>query len=122
MASDLTVLLENRPGTLAEIGEALGQANINIEGLCGFPSEGKGRLHLLVEDAVAARKALEKAGIEVQDERQALVLKAEDRPGTVGNVCRRIADAGVNIDLIYLATNDRLVIGADNLEKARAAL
>ena len=122
MMKDLTVILEDRPGTLADMGEALGKAGINIEGSCGFPSEGKGIGHILVEDAAAARRALEGVGIEVGDEREVLVLEIEDRPGALGEVGRRIANAGVNIDLVYLATNTRLVIGVDDLDKARAAV
>jgi len=122
MMKDLTVILEDRPGTLADMGEALGKAGINIEGSCGFPSEGKGVGHILVEDAAAARRALEEVGIEVGDEREVLVLEIEDQPGALGEVSRRIANAGVNIDLCYLATNTRLVIGADDLDKARAAV
>ncbi|MFQ6000483.1 MAG: ACT domain-containing protein [Anaerolineae bacterium] len=122
MMKDLTVILEDRPGTLADMGEALGKAGINIEGSCGFAIEGKGVGHILVEDAGAARRALEEVGIEVGDEREVLVLEIEDRPGALGEVSRRIANAGVNIELVYLATNTRLVIGADDLDKARAAL
>ena len=122
MAKDLTVILEDRPGTLADMGEALGKAGINIDGLCGFPCQGKGTIHILVEDAAAARRALEERGLEVRDEREVLILEVEDRPGAFGDVTRRIANAGVNIDLAYPATNNRLVIGADDLEKARAAV
>jgi hypothetical protein len=121
MTKDLTVLLEDRPGTLADLGEALGKAGVNIEGLCGLPSQGKGVFHILVEDTAAARRALEAAKFQVQEERDVLVLKMEDRPGEIGRVCRRIAAAGVNITLTYLATNTRVVFGADNLDKARAA-
>jgi len=122
MTKDLTVVLEDRPGTLADIGEALGKAGLNIDGLCGFPCQGKGVIHILVEDAAAARRALEEKGLEVRDERQVLVLEIEDRPGAFGDLTRRIAKAGVNIDLTYPATNNRLVIGADDLDKARAAV
>ncbi len=122
MAKDLTVILEDRPGTAADMGEALGKAGVNVEGGCGFPSEGKGVIHLLVEDAVAARRALQQAGIKVRDEREVLVVKIEDRPGVMGNITRRIAKAGVNIDLMYLATNNRMVIGVDDIDKARAAI
>jgi hypothetical protein len=122
MTKDLTVILEDRPGTLADMGEALGKAGINIEGLCGFPCEGKGVIHILVEDAAAARHALKEIGLEVRGERQVLVLEIEDRPAAFGEVSRRIANAGVNIDLAYLATNTRLILGADDLDKARAAV
>jgi hypothetical protein len=122
MATDLTVTLEDRPGTLADLGEATGNAGVNIEGICGFPSEGRGVIHLLVEDAAAARRALEEAGIQVSNEREVLVQEIEDRPGSVGEVARRIANAGVNVNLLYLATRTRLVIGADDPDAARAAL
>lgn len=122
MAKDLTVALEDRPGTLADMGEALGKAGININGGCGFPCEGKGVLHILVEDAAAARRVLEGGGFEVTGEREVLILDIEDRPGTLGELARKIAGAGVNIDLVYVASNNRLVLGTDDLEKARAAL
>jgi len=122
MAKDLTVILEDRPGTLADMGEVLGKAGINIDGLCGFPCQGKGTIHILVEDAAAARRALEERGLEVRDEREVLILEVEDRPGAGGNVTRRIANAGVNIDLVYRTTKTRVVIGADDLDKARAAV
>lgn len=122
MATDFTVVLEDRPGTLAELGEALGAAGVNIDGFCGFPCEGKGVIHLLVGDADAARGALEKAAIEIRAEREVLLHEAEDRPGMLGEVARKVAAAGVNIDLIYKSTQTRIVIGADKLETAEAAL
>lgn len=122
MTTDLTVILENRPGTLAELGEAVGKAGINIDGMCGFPCEGRGVIHILVEDGSGARVALEGAGIEVNAEREVMLHEAEDRPGMLGEVLRKIADAGVNVDLIYKATQTKLVIGADDLEKAKAAV
>lgn len=122
MAKDLTVMLEDRPGTLADLGEALGHAGINIDGICGFPCEGRGELHILVQDAAAARGVLESGGFEIAGERDVLVVDAEDRPGAAGEIFRKIADAGVNVNLSYLATETRLVIGADDLEQAKAAL
>jgi hypothetical protein len=122
MANDLTVILEDRPGTLADMGEALGRAGINIDGMCGFPSEGKGVMHVLVEDAAGARSALEGAGIEVGAEREVLVVEVDDRPGAFGDIARKIANEGVNFDLVYMATSTRLVVGTNDLEKTRAAL
>jgi hypothetical protein len=119
---DLTVVLENRPGTLASLGESLGKAGVNIEGFCGFPAEGQAIGHLLVEDAAAARQALEEAGAKVTGERDVLVVNMENRAGALGQAARKVADAGVNIDLVYLASDNRVVVGADDLDKARAAL
>jgi hypothetical protein len=122
MTKDLTVILQDRPGTLADVGEALGNAGINIEGLCGFPCEGKGVLHILVQDGEAAIPALEAAGQTVLDMRDVLVIDIADKPGEFGRICRRIADAGVNVNLSYAATQTRMVLGADDLDKARVAL
>jgi hypothetical protein len=122
MTKDLTIALEDRPGILAELGEALGGAGINIEGFCGYASGGTGIVHLLVDDATAAREALEGAGIEVQDERDVVVIDVQDRPGALGVIARRITNADVSLNLAYLATNTRLVLGADNLESVRRAV
>lgn len=123
MPTDLTVIMDDRPGKLAEIGEAAGKAGVNIEGLCAMTGDGKGFIHLLVEDATAARGALDAAGIEVADEREVLILDLEDRPGTMGEVSRDLADAGVNIDFAYtIFSGVRLVIATDELEAARGAL
>ena len=122
MATDLTVVLQDRPGTFADMGEALGGAGINIDGICGFPAGGEGIVHLLVEDAVGARTALEGAGLEVRAEREVLTVDVEDRPGEVGRVCRRMAEAGVNLDLVYTTNRLALVLGPDDVAKARNAL
>ncbi len=121
MPTDITVMLEDRPGTFAQMGEALGSAGVNIDGVCAFTSGGMGEIHLLVEDAAAARSALEGAGMQVTGEQEVLVVPAEDRPGMLGEIARKVADAGANISLAYLATNTRLVIAADNLEAARGS-
>jgi hypothetical protein len=119
---DLTVTLEDRPGRLADLGEATGNAGINIEGVCGA-KEGGGAIHVLVEDEAAARAALSDAGLEVGEERDVLVIDVEDRPGSMGEVARKIGDAGVNIELVYTTFGAvRLVLGVDDIDRARAAL
>jgi hypothetical protein len=123
MATDLTVMLEDRPGTLAGLGQATGGAGINIDGMCAMTGQGRGVIHILVDDPAATRKALADAGIEVGDERDVLIVDVEDRPGTMGQAARRIADAGVNIELAYTTFGGiRLVLGVDDLDKARAAV
>lgn len=120
---DLTVVLEDRPGELAKLGEATGAAGINIEGMSGQTREGRGEIHILVEDAQAAREALSGAGIEVQDERDALVVEVEDRPGTMAEVARKLAGAGVNVEFAYATFGGtNVVFGVGDLEEAEAAL
>ncbi len=122
MAKDLTIYLGDNPGALAKVGEALGKAGVNIEGICGVTVGGKGLIHVLVADAAKARRALEANRVDVATETDVLVLDVEDRPGTLGNVARRLANAGVNLQIAYMATSTRLVIGADDLAKARTAI
>jgi len=120
MAKDLTIHLGDHPGSLAKVGEALGKAGVNIDGICGVTVQGKGVIHILVADAAKARRALEANHIDVAKETDVVVLEVEDRPGVLGNVARRLANAGVNLHIAYLATSSKLVVGADDLEKVRA--
>jgi hypothetical protein len=123
MAIDITLLLDDQPGALARVGEVLGRAGVNIEGLCAVTSGGgQAEVHVLVEDLEAALPALFKSGLAVSSEQEVVVAALEDRPGALGEVSRQLGDAGVNITLTYLATDTRLVLAADNLAAARAAL
>jgi len=120
---DLTVRLDDRPGRLADLGEATGSAGINIEGMCATTGGGQAEIHLLVDDEAATREALEGAGIDVSGDRDVLVVDVEDKPGTMAEVARKLGDAGVNIELAYTTFGGvKLVLGVDDLEKGRAAL
>ncbi len=118
---DLTIELDEKVGSVASAAEALGKAGVNIEGICGFVVSGKGIGHVLVEDSAKARQALQTAGARVTGEQEVLVLDIEDKPGALGKLTRKIANAGVSLNAVYLATKTRVVIGARDLEKARAA-
>lgn len=114
--------LVNRPGTLALASDALGRAGINIEGACGFVCGEQGVYHVLVEDAEAARRALIDAGFEIQEERQVVVASIADRPGSAAAVLRKVAEANVNVDLLYLTVDGRLVLGGIGVPEIRDAL
>lgn len=125
MATDLAVSVADQPGGLADVGEALGNAGINIEGLCGVGLGDRGVIHVLVEDGVAARAALEGAGLNVESEAEAIVSAIPGdvkTPGTLGKMARAVAEAGVNMRAVYLATGDRAVAVTDDNAKALAAL
>jgi hypothetical protein len=122
MATDLTVWLADQPGAMAGACEALGAAGINIDGCCAYPAGTAGQLHVLVDEAAAARSALTEAGYNVVSDREVIVQELADVPGSAGACLRKIADAGVNLELVYVATATRLVIGVDDLDAARAAL
>jgi hypothetical protein len=123
MSKDLTVVLQDRPGELARLGTATGSAGVNIQGMCAFTGEGRGVIHLLLDDetASAARRALEEADLGVADEREVLVIDVEDRPGSLGELARALGEANVNIELAYTTFGGvRLVIATDDLDNARA--
>ena len=120
MPWDVTVELENRPGTIADMGEAAAAAGVNLSGVCGFPCEGVGVLHVLVDDPEGAANAFESAGLTVRGHREVLVVSVENEPGALGSLARRFADVGVNVDLLYVAADHRLVLGVDDLEAGRA--
>src|SRR5688572_8433011 len=117
---DLSILLEDRPGALAELGEALGGAGVSIEGGGVFVANGAGIAHFLVDDAGAARAALEAVGIRVLAENEVLVQRLrQDEPGQLGKIARRMAEAGVNIEVQYSDHEHRLIMVVDDLERGR---
>ena len=125
MATDLTVVVDDRAGQLAHLGEALGDAGINIEGFCATTQDGIGIVHVLVENAMVAQNALILADLKVEGESDAVVIDLTDeadRPGALGRMAGRVASAGVNISIAYLATKDRGVLVTSDNEKALEAL
>jgi hypothetical protein len=123
MATDLTLYLDDQPGELARVGDVLGRAGANIAGLCALTTGGgQAEVHILVQDATSAFEALQGAGIRIAAEQEVIVLDMEDRPGALGEVAHKLGQARVNLTTAYLATNTRLVLAADNLAEAKAAL
>ena len=121
---ELTVVLEDRPGTLAKACAAIADAGINIEGFCAVPS-GTGRqgtFHVLTKDAAATRRAIEKAGFTAKDEREVVLIEAEDRPGFLGKILNSVADAEINLGRSYVATNNRIAFSADDIAQLRQVL
>ena len=117
---DLAIALDNRPGALAEMGEALGRAGVSIEGGGVWVVDGRGAAHFLFVDGAAARTALEAAGIRVLEEREVLVQRLkQDVPGQLGQLTRRMADAGVNIEVLYSDHDHQLILVVDDLARGR---
>jgi hypothetical protein len=118
---DLAIRLENRPGSLAEMGEALGNAGVSVEGGGAFAVDGKCIAHFLFEDTVVARKILEEKGIEVIGDREVLVQRLkQDQPGQLGKISRLMAEAGVNIEVIYSDHQNQLILVVDDFKNGQA--
>ena len=118
---DLAIRLENHPGALAEMGEALGEAGVSVEGGGAWVYDGQAIAHFLFEDGALARQALEAKGIEVLWDREVLVQKLkQDQPGQLGKISRLMAEAGVNIEVIYSDHQNQLILVVDDFEKGSA--
>lgn len=122
MAKNIAVRLEHKPGALAALGETLGRAGVNIDGISGTSCEGVGVINILVEAPARAKTALADSDFEILDERDVLVVSIEDRPGELGGIARKLAKADLNINLLYLTASMDLVIGVDDFEKAQTIL
>jgi hypothetical protein len=122
MAFDLAIDIENSPGALAEVAAAISDAGVNIAAAtCVGPGE-RAELHILVPHAEAVRHMLAISHVAVTREREVVVVEVQDCPGVLADLTRKIAKAGVNLDLVYVATRNRVVFGADDLDALRAAL
>jgi hypothetical protein len=117
---DLAIALEDRPGALAEMGEALGRAGVSVEGGGVFVVDGVGVAHFLFQDGGAARRALEGNGIRVVGEAEVVTVRLDqETPGQLGKIARRMAEAGVNIEVQYSDHDHQLILVVDDPERAR---
>jgi hypothetical protein len=122
MAFDLVIEIENTPGSLSEVAAAISDAGVNIAAATCVGVAATAELHILVPHAEAARHALAISHLGVTREREVVVIEVEDRPGELADLTRRIAMAGVNLDLVYVATRNRVVFGSPDLAALRSAL
>jgi hypothetical protein len=119
LGKDLAVdLRDNRPGMLARAAEAIAGGGLNIDGF----AEVEGVLHLLTSDPRSARLALDAAGLRVAGETSVLLARLDDEAGAAASVFKRLADAGVNVRYTYVASRNRIVIAADEVERALGVL
>ena len=122
MAVDLVIDIDNTPGALARVAAAISDAGVNIAAATCVGPGATAELHILVPHAEAAKHALAISHVAVDHEREVVVVEVEDRPGQLADLTRKIAAAGVDLDLVYVATRNRVVFGAPDLDALRAAL
>jgi hypothetical protein len=120
-AYDFTIVVPHTKGSLATLAEELGREKINIEGLCAVEQNGSVIFHLLTTDKAATTVAITKVGYKITREMEVIVERVENHPGMLGKVTRRLADAGINLTTVYLATDTRLVLGCENLSALETA-
>jgi hypothetical protein len=122
VAVDLVIDIENSPGARAEVAAAISDAGVNIAAATCIGDGERAELHILVPHGGAARHLLAISHVGVTREREVVVVDVVDRPGVLADLTRKIARAGVNLDLVYVATQNRVVFGAEDIEALKAAL
>ncbi len=100
-AKALKVQVADRPGILGEIASALGAKGINVRGVQGWVEGGQGVICLVVDKLAAANKVLTARGLSPREE-EVIELQMADEPGALGEVARRLGDAGVNIKYVFV--------------------
>jgi hypothetical protein len=110
--TEFVVRMDNRPGRLAALTEALAEAGVNIEALAAFGLDGDGVVRLIVDDATAARRTLREAGLSAE-EHQVLTAFLPHTPGQLAAVARSLADSDINIEAVYVLNS-----GVDGIELA----
>lgn len=122
MAVDLVIDIDNTPGALARVAAAISDAGVNIAAATCLGAGQRAELHILVKHAGAAKHSLAISQLAVTREREVVVVDVHDRPGVLADLTRKIARAGVDLDLVYVATQNRVVFGAQDIEGLKAAL
>ena len=122
MSMDLVIEVDNAPGALAAVAKAISDAGVNIAAATCLGSGTSAELHILVPHSAAAKHVLAISQLAVTREREVVVVEVDDRPGVLADLAGKVAAAGVNLDLVYVATMNRVVFGAPDLDGLRAAL
>ena len=123
MAMDLVIEVDNRPGALAKVAAACSDAGVNLAAATCVGEGDRAELHILVPHAEAARHALAITHqAVVTREREVVVVEVEDKPGALADLARIVAEAGVDLDLVYVATHNRVVFGSKDLDGLKTAL
>jgi hypothetical protein len=113
--------LENRPGQLAGLAETIAAKGINITGVSGSAAGDSGAVGLMTDDESATEAALA-AGSFRYHACDVVTARLTDRPGTLADAARRLATAGINVDLVApIGMEDGTVTVAFGVDKADAA-
>jgi hypothetical protein len=125
-ATQLAVFLSNRPGTLANVCDALAEAGINIHALTVSDTIDHSIVRMVVSDPTKALMLLGERGV-LALENDVLLIDTANQPGVLAKIAHRLAEVEINIEYAYMATSGKnpqglIVLRPSNVEKARDAL
>ena len=126
IVKQLALFLENKPGTLSKVCEALAAAKINIHAISVSDAVDHAVVRMVVDDSQGALHLLGERGVLVV-ERDVLMLEGQNRPGELADIAAKLARNKVNIEYAYSATPANAMTGAmilrvDNPKKAAVIL
>jgi hypothetical protein len=122
MHKDLVIEVDNEPGALARVAAAVSDAGVNLAAATCLGNGERAQMHILVRHPEAAKHALALSNLAVTREHDVVVVDVEDEPGVLADLARKVARAGVDLDFVYVATNNRVVFGAKNTAALESAL
>jgi len=100
IVTQFSLLLENRPGVLAETCSELAAKAVNIEAIMTSDARGWGTVRLVVNHGETARKIFDSLGIKYSEE-DVFSVRLSDRPGALGRITRKLAEHEINIEYVY---------------------
>jgi len=103
IAKQLAIFLENKPGMLARVCDALAEEKINIYALTTSDTVDHTVIRLVVSDYRRALHVFEERGTLVVED-DVLLVEGRNQPGSLAAIAHALADAGVNIEYAYCAT------------------
>jgi hypothetical protein len=122
MHKDLVIEVENEPGALARVAAAVSDAGVNLAAATCVGNGERAQMHILVPHPEATKHALALSNLAVTREHDVVVVDVEDEPGVLADLARKVARAGVDLDFVYVATNNRVVFGAKDTAALESAL
>jgi hypothetical protein len=123
MSWDVVIECDNKPGELAAAAAAISDAGVNIAAATCLGHGDRTELHILVPHPEPVHHALAISHLAITREREVVAVEIDDdRPGVLADLARKVADAGINVDLVYVATHNRVVFGSPDLERLRSVL
>lgn len=122
MSWDVVIEVDNTPGALAHVAELVSDAGVNMAAATCLHAGDKAELHILVPHPEPVHHALAISHLGITREREVAVVEVEDRPGVLADLTSVIGEAGITVDLLYVATNNRVVFGSPDIARLKEVL
>lgn len=126
LAKQLMISVDNKVGTMAELTHIIASSKVNLVAVCAYAVDNKGMIMFMTEDNEKSKKVLKSQGYDVREE-EVVLLTLENKPGALTSVTEKIAQAGIDLTLVYGSVekggkNSRIVLVSEDNETVVASL